>query len=172
MAKRYSSDPKTRAAELVAEGKIGGRRQGAGRPRKGVTERQRKRASTVITEYASENADRIAGVLLDVLLADDATRTEKMPWARRTNGQPIYLDVNDAFANSLGGEVQVRVVYFDQGTGQWSLIADGRNVLTVSKSGSNVWREAFVTVSPGALNLALDPMSDGDDIFHLVEITR
>lgn len=78
MAKRYSSDPKTRAAELVAEGKIGGRRQGAGRPRKGVTERQRKRASTVITEYASENADRIAGVLLDVLLADDATRTEKM----------------------------------------------------------------------------------------------
>lgn len=78
MLKRYSSDPKTRAAELVAEGKIGGKREGAGRPRKVTTERQRKRASTVVAEAAAENADKIAGTLLDVLLSEDATRSEKM----------------------------------------------------------------------------------------------
>ncbi|MCC6456680.1 MAG: hypothetical protein IT328_17125 [Caldilineaceae bacterium] len=101
-----------------------------------------------------------------------ATRTEKMPWARRTNGQPIRLDINDAFAASLTGPVQIRVIYLDQGSGQWSLLADGNSVLTVTKSGTNLWREATVSVPAGALDLALDPLGDGDDIFHLVEVTR
>jgi hypothetical protein len=78
MTKRYSSDPKQRAAELVAEGKIGGKRKGAGRPRKPTSDGQRKRASTVIAERAREVAPQMAAALVDVLLADDATRTEKM----------------------------------------------------------------------------------------------
>lgn len=78
MTKRYSSDPKQRAAELVAEGKIGGKRKGAGRPRKPTSDSQRKRASTVIAERAREVAPQMAAALVDVLLADDATRTEKM----------------------------------------------------------------------------------------------
>jgi hypothetical protein len=101
-----------------------------------------------------------------------ATRTEKMPWARRTNGQPIRLDINGTFAASLTGPVQVRVVYLDQGKGNWSLTADGSNVLTVTKTGTNLWREATVSVPAGALDLALDPLGDGDDIFHLVEVMR
>ncbi len=101
-----------------------------------------------------------------------ATRTETMPWARRTNGQPMRLDINDAFAASLNGTVTVRVVYLDQGSGKWALIADGNSVLTVTKSGSNLWKEAFVTVPAGALDLALDPLGDGDDIFHLLEVMR
>src|SRR5690606_13812755 len=51
-----------------------------------------------------------------------ATRTETMPWARRTNGQPMRFDINDAFAASLSGSVTVRIVYLDQGNGKWSLI--------------------------------------------------
>lgn len=78
MAKRYSSDPKTRAAELVAEGKIGGKRKGAGRPRKLTSERQRKRASQVIAERARDVAPQMAAVLADVLLDDEATRSEKL----------------------------------------------------------------------------------------------
>lgn len=78
MAKRYSSDPKTRAAELVAEGKIGGKREGAGRPRKVTSDGQRKRASTVIAEGARELAPQMAQVIADCLLDPDATRVDKM----------------------------------------------------------------------------------------------
>jgi hypothetical protein len=78
MTKRYSSDPKQRAAELVAEGKIGGKRKGAGRPRKVTSDGQRKRASTVIAEYARENAEEMAKVITDCLLDPDATQAEKM----------------------------------------------------------------------------------------------
>ena len=78
MAKRYSSDPKQRAAELVAEGKIGGKREGAGRPRKLTSDGQRKRASTVIAEYARENAEQMAKVITDCLLDPDASQMDKM----------------------------------------------------------------------------------------------
>jgi hypothetical protein len=71
--KRYSSDPKTRAAELVAEGKLGGARPGAGRPRKSVTEAQPKRASTAVTEWAQQNPELIASVIPDVLNDPDAS---------------------------------------------------------------------------------------------------
>ena len=76
--RRYSSDPAERARELVAEGKLGGPRKGAGRPRKLTSERERKRASTVIAERAREVAPQMAAALADVLLDDDATRSEKL----------------------------------------------------------------------------------------------
>lgn len=101
-----------------------------------------------------------------------ATRIETMPWARRTMGQPIRMDINNAFAASLTGPVQIRVVYLDQGSGRWSLVADGINLLTVTKGGTNTWKEVRVSALAGALDLALNPLGDGDDIFHLVEILR
>jgi hypothetical protein len=67
---------------LVSEGKLGGRREGAGRPRKGASKTQKKRASQVITEWAQENGDKLADVIGDVLRDPDATRTEKMRAAR------------------------------------------------------------------------------------------
>lgn len=57
-SKRYSSDPKERAKQLVAEGKIGGAREGSGRPRK-------KRVSEVINEKIESHAEEIWNVYLD-----------------------------------------------------------------------------------------------------------
>lgn len=101
-----------------------------------------------------------------------ATRTETMLWARATKNVPILLDVDDAFSASLNDPVTVRVVYLDQGSGSWELIADGVERLHVNKAGSNLWKEIEVTVPAGALDLALDPLGDGNDIFHMVEIKR
>jgi hypothetical protein len=82
-ARRYSSDPKTRAAELVADGKLGGARPGAGRPRKKHPDSQkRKRASTAITEAARENADKIASVISDVVNDPEASRHVKLRAAK------------------------------------------------------------------------------------------
>ena len=82
LGKRYSSDPKTRADELVAEGKIGGKRSGAGRRRKGVTGSQKNRALTTVVEGLRENADLMARVIPDVLRDPHATKAEKMQAAR------------------------------------------------------------------------------------------
>jgi hypothetical protein len=75
--KRYSSDPKTRAAELVADGKLGGARAGAGRPRK-HTDAQSVRATSVIADGIRENADLAARVVPDVLRDPDASDRVKM----------------------------------------------------------------------------------------------
>jgi hypothetical protein len=75
--KRYSSDPKTRAAELVAEGKLGRARPGAGRPRK-HTEAQRPSASSVIADALRDNADLAASVVPDVLRDPNASDSMKL----------------------------------------------------------------------------------------------
>jgi hypothetical protein len=82
-ARRYSSDPKTRAAELVKDGKIGGKREGAGRPRKSTSDTQRpKRASTVVAEALRENAELVASVIPDVVNDPDASRHIKLRAAK------------------------------------------------------------------------------------------
>jgi hypothetical protein len=75
--RRYASDPATRAAELVSEGRFGGKQPGAGRPRKSVTESQ-QRASTVVADAARENADLIASTFTDTLSDPDASRRARM----------------------------------------------------------------------------------------------
>jgi len=80
-ARRYSSDPKTRAAELVADGKIGGKRDGAGRPRKSTSESQslqRRPAAQAVARAAREHADKIGQVFIDVLEDDDASDRQKV----------------------------------------------------------------------------------------------
>jgi hypothetical protein len=79
--KKYSSDPKTRARELVAEGKFGGRQPGAGRRRKPDSQKP-KRASAAIAQAARDNADKIASVFTGIVNDDDASRHIKMRAAK------------------------------------------------------------------------------------------
>lgn len=82
-SRRYSSDPKIRAAELVRDGKIGGRREGAGRPRKSTSGSQKpKRASTVVAEALRDNAELVASVIPDVVNDPDASRHVKLRAAK------------------------------------------------------------------------------------------
>jgi hypothetical protein len=80
--KRYSSDPKTRAAELVKDGKLGGARPGAGRPRKTHSEPQPMRATQAIAEGLRENAELAAAVIPSVLLDPTASKGQKMAAVR------------------------------------------------------------------------------------------
>ena len=74
--KRYSSDPKERARQLVAEGKIGGPRAGSGRPRKDrQTGDHLPTAASVVAKAARENADKIVAVFEDAVEAGQADRT-------------------------------------------------------------------------------------------------
>jgi hypothetical protein len=123
----------------------------------------------------------------------EITRREPMLWARRTNGQSIGLggsafmrfDLDDTFAQSLGGRARVRVVYLDRGTGQWELSYDGQtgpnqSAGIVYKQDTNQWKEFVVEVTDAAFlnrqvdgaDLSLYNRRDDDDIFHLVEVTR
>lgn len=79
-AKKYSSDPRQRMKELQAEGKMTPEHgKLGGRPRKGASESQRKkRASTVIAEYARDHSDKIAEVISDILRDPDASESMKL----------------------------------------------------------------------------------------------
>jgi hypothetical protein len=74
--KRYSSDPKVRARELVAEGKIGGPRAGSGPKPKRTTEPQR--ASSVVAQAAKDHAEQIAATFTNVITDPDASDRQKM----------------------------------------------------------------------------------------------
>lgn len=76
--KGYSSDPKTRAAELVRDGKLGQAQPNAGRRKKSVNEGHQKRASTVVAEYVRENGDEFAAVLERILRDPTASDAIKM----------------------------------------------------------------------------------------------
>ncbi|MCC6454702.1 MAG: hypothetical protein IT328_07145 [Caldilineaceae bacterium] len=117
------------------------------------------------------------------------THTETMLWARRTNGEGgspyMRFNLNDAFAESLGGRAQVRVVYLDAGNGKWELRYDSKaaaekSAVVVQKGNSNLWKEvtvdlqdaAFMNRQEGGTDLSLFNMGDDDDTFHLVEVLR
>lgn len=69
--KRWPSDPSERAKAMVAAGVIGGPRKGSGRPRK-------KRASEIVAEEATENAELIVSAFKDALEDDDAAHSTKI----------------------------------------------------------------------------------------------
>jgi hypothetical protein len=117
------------------------------------------------------------------------TRTEPMLWARRTNAQGgspyMRFDLDNAYAQSLGGNARIRIVYLDQGTGAWELrydsTADGnKSAIVVRKQNTNTWKEVVVDVNDaafanrqeGATDLSVYNMGDDDDTFHLIEVTR
>jgi hypothetical protein len=76
---KYSSDRRERMKELQAEGKMTPEHgKLGGRPRKGASDSQPRRASAVIAEYAREHSDEIAKVLSDVLNDPDASDGMKL----------------------------------------------------------------------------------------------
>src|ERR1700743_43060 len=80
-SKRYSSDPKTRAAGLDAEDRLGGKQPGAGRPRKSVSEAQsehRRPAAAAVAQAARDNADAISNVFVTILHDDTASNAAKV----------------------------------------------------------------------------------------------
>lgn len=121
--------------------------------------------------------------------ASRATRTESMLWARRTNGEGgspfMRFNLNDTYAQSLGGRAQVRVVYLDSGNGKWELRYDStsgaeKSAIIVQKGNTNQWKEvvvdlqdiAFKNRQEGGTDLSLFNMGDDDDTFHLIEVIR
>ena len=76
--KRYSSDPKRRAEELVAEGRIGGARPGAGRPRKRPDPSHPRPAAAAVAAAASEHSAQVAKVFVDALQSEDLTDAQKV----------------------------------------------------------------------------------------------
>jgi hypothetical protein len=109
-------------------------------------------------------------------------------WARRTDkssgNNDFYLDVNNTYAASLSGNITIRIVYFDKGTGGFNLIyKDGSSqekLKSFSKSNSNTWKEVQVNLDSYRMNnglsknadLILNNAGDDDDTFHMVEIKR
>jgi len=101
----------------------------------------------------------------------------------------MYFDIDDGFFHDkpLAGQypVKVRVVYFDKGTGSWSLVYDAigspqQTADTVKKTDSGTWKEKTVTIADGHFgnraphqtDLMLVNADDEDDLFHMIELTR
>jgi hypothetical protein len=97
----------------------------------------------------------------------------------------MYFDLNDEFAGSLQGTVTIRVVYFDEGTGEWTLEYDAvertvQTAMTVQKTNSGQWMDNVVTIknagfrNRGPLNADIILRNTGkeDTKFHMVEVQR
>jgi hypothetical protein len=81
--------------------------------------------------------------------------------------------------------VTIRVVYLDEGTGQWALKYDAQGEIQktayiVTKTNSGRWKEQTVTIDdgyfgdrgPNKADLALVSLDGEDDTFHMIEVTR
>jgi hypothetical protein len=104
---------------------------------------------------------------------------------RAAGRDTLYFDLNDQLADSLKGGVLIRVVYFDEGTGDWSLQYDGKVVsaqtaLVVRKTNTGRWLEKTVQIDdarfknggPRNADLLLRSRGPDDTKFHLVEVRR
>lgn len=106
-----------------------------------------------------------------------------------TGKNQMYFDVDDRFFSDqpLNGAyaVTVRIVYLDEGTGQWALMYDAvgdpqKTAYTVTKTGSGLWKEQIVTIedgyfgnrAPNSSDLVLNSLDGEDDTFHMIEFTR
>jgi hypothetical protein len=101
----------------------------------------------------------------------------------------MFFDIDDRFffdkPLDAAYPVTVRVVYLDEGTGEWALAYDAKDgswktAQSVQKTGSGQWKEAAVTLNDAAFanrgphkaDLALESRDGQDDTFHMIEITR
>lgn len=98
----------------------------------------------------------------------------------------LLFDLNDNFYTGTGSHTAVfHIVYYDSGTGKWSLYYDAntnpqKKALTMTKKGSNTWKDTTVTVTDGyfgnrqphSADFVLLNTDTDDDIFALVEVSR
>lgn len=112
-------------------------------------------------------------------------------YARGFNGSKnmnrMYFDIDDKMFSSGGlsgnENVDIRVVYFDKGTGTWSLNYDAvgnpdKVAYQLTKTNTNAWKEKTITVTdanfnnkgPRASDISLVNTDGNDDIFHMVEV--
>jgi hypothetical protein len=100
----------------------------------------------------------------------------------------MYFDIVDRFFGDkpLAGAspVTVRIIYFDQGTGKWSLQYDAvsgiKTAIEVAKTGTNRWKEAVVEIKDGQFanrcpknaDLMLVNTGKEDTLFHMIEVLR
>jgi len=97
------------------------------------------------------------------------------------------IDARFFFDGPLNGAypVTIRVVYLDQGSGQWALTYDAvgnpdKTAVVVTKTNTGRWKEQTVTISdgyfgnrgPNQTDLSLLNLDSDDDIFHMIELTR
>ena len=107
----------------------------------------------------------------------------------RSGKNRMAFDLTDSFfaGAPLAGAypVKVRIIYYDQGSGQWSLNYDAvenrdQVAATITKTNSGEWKEAVVTLrdahfgnrGPNGSDLSLVNADDKDDLFHLIEVER
>ncbi|HUW13884.1 MAG TPA: hypothetical protein VM537_29440, partial [Anaerolineae bacterium] len=112
-------------------------------------------------------------------------------WTRRTDqtrGQRyMVFDVDDGYFHDggAGDGVRVDVTYYDHGWDRWQLEVDAagdayRNGGVVQKGDSDQWLTAsfvledalFANRQSGGGDFRLDCMGDGDEMVHLVQVTK
>jgi hypothetical protein len=99
----------------------------------------------------------------------------------------LFFDVEDKMFSTgyNGGKevVQIRLVYYDNGTGTFALNYDAtgnanKQAYEVTKTNSGTWKEKIITVSdahfdnrgPRDSDISLVNTDSEDDIFHMVEV--
>jgi subtilisin-like proprotein convertase family protein len=101
-----------------------------------------------------------------------------------TGRNTMYFDINDNLLPSVGQPVRLSVDYLDRGTGQFRMryeaVGGMKNAFTVTKTNSNTWKTASVTVTdwvfgnsgPNGADLILVNVDSDDDVFHKLEVTK
>ena len=103
------------------------------------------------------------------------------------NAMAFKVDNGFFFDKPLNGEypVEIRVVYFDRGSGKWALKYDAvgdpqKTAYVLEKANSGQWKEKAITIEdghfghrcPNATDLMLANTDDEDDLFHMIELVR
>ena len=101
-----------------------------------------------------------------------------------TSRNTMYFDINDNLLQTVGQPVRLSVDYLDRGTGQFRMryqaVGSIKTAFTVTKTNSNTWKTASVTVTdwafgnsgPNGADLILVNVDSDDDIFHKLEVTK
>jgi hypothetical protein len=105
-----------------------------------------------------------------------------------SKGNRMYFNVdNTMFATGgLAGkeQIQIRVVYFDKGTGTWALHYDAtgnadKQAYPMTNTNTNIWKEKTITITDANFNnrgpkdsdISLVNTDSTDEIFHMIEVT-
>lgn len=102
-----------------------------------------------------------------------------------TGKNEMYFDVKDNLVDEPGQAIQLSVIYYDDGTGQFALQYDAKGdstktAILVTKTNTKLWKAASAVVTDGlfgnngphAADLILVNVDSEDDVFHMVELLK